>query len=198
MCKRYGDYYILKGDIKKYFYSIDKDVLFNIMHKYIKDLKLLELTRILIYDDINKKSIPIGNYTSQYFANIYLNELDQYVKKELKIKYYLRYMDDFCILVSNKEEAKLTYEKIEIFLNNNLKLEMNHKSRYYPSKFGINFCGYIIHENYRLLRKRCIKNLKMKFKKSCLNINNYKGHLKYSNCYNFLCSIDCQNILNNL
>ena len=146
----------------------------------------------MIYDTDDLKSIPIGNYTSQYFANIYLNELDQYIKNELKIKYYLRYMDDFCILLPNKDIVKQTYQNIANFLNTNLKLEMNHKSRYYPSKFGINFCGYIIHENYILLRKRCIKNLKMKYKNNCLNINNYKGHLIYANCYNFLCSIDGQ------
>ena len=186
MSKKYGTYYILKGDITKYFYSIDKDILFNIMYKYIKDQKLLELTKILIYDNDNKKSIPIGNYTSQYFANIYLNELDQYIKNELKIKYYLRYMDDFCILVSSKDKAKIIYDKIRIFLNNNLKLEMNHKSRYYPSNFGINFCGYIIYEKYILLRKRCIKNLKKKSKEKNFNINIYKGHLLYANCFNFI------------
>src|SRR5574344_1908903 len=182
MNKKYKTYYIIKGDIKKYFYSIDKDVLFKIMHKYIKDKKLLELTKIFIYDNDSKKSIPIGNYTSQYFANIYLNELDQYIKNELNIRYYLRYMDDFCILISNKNKAKLIYTKIETFLNINLKLQMNNKSRYYPSKFGINFCGYVIHENYILLRKRCIKNLKKKSKEENFDINIYKGHLLYANC----------------
>lgn len=189
MNKKYKTYYIIKGDIKKYFYSIDKDVLFKIMHKYIKDKKLLELTKIFIYDNDSKKSIPIGNYTSQYFANIYLNELDQYIKNELNIRYYLRYMDDFCILISNKNKAKLIYTKIETFLNINLKLQMNNKSRYYPSKFGINFCGYVIHENYILLRKRCIKNLKKKSKEENFDINIYKGHLLYANCFNFINTI---------
>jgi hypothetical protein len=189
MNKKYKTYYIIKGDIKKYFYSIDKDILFKIMHKYIKDKKLLELTKIFIYDNDSKKSIPIGNYTSQYFANIYLNELDQYIKNELNIRYYLRYMDDFCILISNKNKAKLIYTKIETFLNINLKLQMNNKSRYYPSKFGINFCGYVIHENYILLRKRCIKNLKKKSKEENFDINIYKGHLLYANCFNFINTI---------
>jgi len=189
MNKKYETYYIIKGDIKNYFYSIDKDILFKIMHKYIKDKKLLELTKIFIYDNDSKKSIPIGNYTSQYFANIYLNELDQYIKNELNIRYYLRYMDDFCILISNKNKAKLIYTKIETFLNINLKLQMNNKSRYYPSKFGINFCCYVIHENYILLRKRCIKNLKKKSKEENFDINIYKGHLLYANCFNFINTI---------
>ena len=83
----------MKCDIKKYFYSIDKNTLFNIMKKYIKDYKLLNLTKVFIYDNKEEKGIPIGNYTSQFFANIYLNELDKYIKEKLKIKYYVRYMD---------------------------------------------------------------------------------------------------------
>ena len=90
--KRSGDYYVLKCDIKKFFYSIDKRILFDIMKRYISDKKLLELTKKLIYDN-EDIGIPIGNYTSQFFANIYLNELDHYVKEKLKIKYYVRYMD---------------------------------------------------------------------------------------------------------
>lgn len=77
---KYGSYYIIKGDIKKYFYSIDKEILFNIMKKYISDKKLLNLTKLFIFDDDNPLYIPIGNYTSQYYANIYLNELDHYIK----------------------------------------------------------------------------------------------------------------------
>ena len=88
MKNKYGSYYILKGDIKKYFYSINKDILFHILIKTIKDEHLIDLTKKLIYDDGNDKGIPIGNYTSQYFANIYLGELDNYIKKELHIKYY--------------------------------------------------------------------------------------------------------------
>ena len=77
------------------------------MQKYIEDPQLLHLTKILIFDNsksINQIGIPIGNYTSQFFANIYLNELDQYVKRQLKIKYYIRYMDDFIILLKSKNE----------------------------------------------------------------------------------------------
>lgn len=74
---------------------------------------MLELTKVFIYDTDEIKSIPIGNYTSQYFANIYLNELDYFVKQELKIKYYLRYMDDFVLLINNKEEAKNVLDNAE-------------------------------------------------------------------------------------
>lgn len=94
--RNYGDFWILKCDIRKYFYNIDPYILYNIMKKYIKDKALLEFTHLLIFDKNESKNqvgIPIGNYTSQFFANIYLNELDQYIKRILKIKYYVRYMD---------------------------------------------------------------------------------------------------------
>lgn len=161
-CK-YGDYYIIKFDISKYFYSISKDVLFEIMSKYISDKYLLNLTKSIIYDNV-EYGLPIGNYTSQYFANIYLSELDYYVKFDLKIKYYCRYMDDFVILVSDKGRARGVFCLIENFVNNKLKLKLNRKSRYYPSKFGCDFCGYVIYEEYKKLRKRSIKEMKKKIK----------------------------------
>jgi retron-type reverse transcriptase len=82
MYQKYGnDYYIIKMDISKFFYSIDRDVLFGILSRKIADRRLLELIRRVVYSyDLTQKGIPIGNYTSQYFANIYMNELDQYVK----------------------------------------------------------------------------------------------------------------------
>lgn len=93
-CKRIWDqYYILKMDVAKYFQNIDKDILMNILKRKIKDKDLLWLTEEIVYSSDGKKSLPIGNYTSQTFANIYLNEADQYIKHKLKIKYYYRYMD---------------------------------------------------------------------------------------------------------
>ncbi len=194
-----NDYYVLKCDIKKYFYNIDKDILFNIMKKYITDKRLFELTGIFIYEDDLDIGIPIGNYTSQYFANIYLNELDKYVKEELKIKYYIRYMDDFIILLKTKEECKKIKDKIEHYLNNELKLELNIKSRYYPSKMGINFCGYIIYETHKLIRKRSKNKVKRSIKvwnklyslnkldkfKIILSWNSFIGYFKHANSHNF-------------
>ncbi len=87
-----GDYFILKCDIEKFFYNIDKTVLFGILEDKISDKKVLNLSRIIL-DDLEGKGIPIGNYTSQFFANIYLNELDMFIKHNLRVKYYVRYMD---------------------------------------------------------------------------------------------------------
>ena len=80
MKREYNEYYILKLDIKKYFYNIDKNLLYDIMCDYISDKKLLELTYKFINDDNSERGIPIGNYTSQYFANIYLDKIDFYIK----------------------------------------------------------------------------------------------------------------------
>ena len=165
MKRNHGFYYILKCDIKKYFYSIDKKILFSIMERKIKDTKLLNFTRKLIFDGTSDIGIPIGNYTSQYFANIYLNELDHFIKETLRIRFYVRYMDDFILLLKTKEEAKKVLKIIEKFLKEKLNLELNKKTRYYPNKMGCNFCGYVIYETHILLRKRSKKNIKKKIKK---------------------------------
>ena len=98
------------------------------------------------------------------YANIYLNELDQYVKRILKCKYYFRYMDDSIVLTKTKEEAKLILEKIKEFLEIKLKLELNKKTQIFKGKQGVNFCGYKINE-YRLkIRDRGKRKLKKKVK----------------------------------
>ncbi len=198
MKKKYGKYYILKCDIKKYFYNIDKNILFKILEKNIKDKKLLNFTYILIFDSEEEKGIPIGNYTSQFFANIYLNELDHFIKEKLRVKYYIRYMDDFLLLVPTKEEAKEYLNIISKFLKDNLDLELNIKSKYYPSKMCVDYCGYRIFETHILVRNRCKKKIKKIIKKwnylyenNLINLffvrqswNSWKGHISHANSYN--------------
>ena len=165
-CKRiWNEYYILKMDIAKYFDNIDKSILFKIINRKIKDKKLLWLIKEILYAQPREKGLEIGNYTSQMFANIYLNEVDQYIKHELKIKYYCRYLDDSIVIVETKQEAKEALTKIQEFLKNNLKLELNQKTQIFKSKQGVNFCGYKINE-YRLkLRDKGKRKLKKKIKK---------------------------------
>lgn len=198
-CKnKWDNYYILKMDIQKYFQSINKEILFNILRKKIKDPKVLWLIKQIIYSNNGKTGIAIGNYTSQIFANIYLNELDQYVKHALKVKYYLRYMDDFVILAKTKEEAKEILDRITIFLKENLELKLNSKTQIFKSKQGVNFCGYKINE-YRLkIRDRGKKKLKKKIKLlkngikvgkiDCYKAKQYLcghyGYIKHANVYN--------------
>ena len=197
--RNYGDFWVLKCDIKKFFYSIDPYTLFSIMAKYIKDKKLLSFTKLLIFDsrNINDIGIPIGNYTSQFFANIYLNELDQYIKHTIKCKYYIRYMDDFIILAKAKADCIAIKKRVEEFLKIYLHLELNDKSRYYPYKMGVNFCGYRVFTTHKLLRvssKKKIKNNvkhwnklfaknKLNIRDTMQNMNSWVGHSSHCNSY---------------
>lgn len=153
--KNGDDYYIIKMDISKFFYSIDRDILYGILKRTIAGKRLLELIRKVVYSyDLTQKGIPIGNYTSQYFANIYLNELDQFVKHTLKVRCYVRYMDDFVCFVKDKNEAAAIYTAISGFLQDKLDLALNRKSRYYPAWMGLDFCGFRLRGGRRLLRQR--------------------------------------------
>lgn len=198
-CKaKWNNYYILKMDIKKYFENINKEIMYKILERKIKDRKVLWLTKEIIYSNKGDIGLPIGNYTSQIFANIYLNELDQYVKHKLKCKYYFRYMDDCIILVKTKEEAKQILEEIKEFLKRNLELELNSKTQIFKSKQGVNFCGYKINE-YRLkirdkgkrkLKKK-VKELKYKImqgevtsKEAKKYLAGHLGYIKIANTYN--------------
>ena len=164
-CKAiWGEYYILKMDVAKYFDNINKEILFNIIKRKIKDKDLLWLINEILYAQKREKGLEIGNYTSQMFANIYLNEVDQYIKHKLKVKWYFRYLDDNVILVKTKKEAKEILEKIKIFLKENLQLELNKKTQIFKNKQGVNFCGYKINE-YRLkIRDKGKRKLKKKVK----------------------------------
>lgn len=185
-CKRiWQNYYVLKMDIRKYFQNIDKDILMKILKRKVKEEKLLNLLEKIVYSNSGKKGLPIGNYTSQIFANIYLNEVDQYIKHKLKIKYYFRYMDDSVIFVKTKDEAIQTLDKIRDFLKVNLELELNDKTQIFKSKQGINFCGYKINE-YRLkLRDRGKKAIKKKVK--YLKEEVKKGNISSKEASRFIC-----------
>lgn len=197
-CKRtWKEYYILKMDVRKYFDSINKDILYNIILKKVKDEKLLRVLKQIIYSTPGKKGQPIGNYTSQTFANIYLNELDQYVKHKLKCKYFFRYMDDGIILLKTKKEAKEKLKKIRQFLKDNLKLELNQKTQIFKSKQGVNFCGYKINEYRMKIRDKGKRKMKIKIKYLTKQIKEGKatskeaqkylcghlGYIKYANTY---------------
>jgi len=107
--------------------------------------------------------MPLGNLTSQFFANVYLNELDQFVKHKLKAKYYIRYVDDFVLLHYSKEQLKIWKKEIEIFLKSKLKLELHpDKSKIINLSRGVDFVGFRNFYNNKLLRKRNIRNIKRK------------------------------------
>jgi len=113
--------------------------------------------------------MPLGNLTSQFFANIYLNELDYYAKYNLGVEYYIRYVDDFVILHSSKEQLQIWKKQIDEFLRDKLRIELHpQKSRIISLSNGIDFVGFRNFYYYRLLRKRNMRNMFYK-------INKYKS-----------------------
>lgn len=109
--------------------------------------------------------MPLGNLTSQFFANVYLNELDQFVKNKLKAKYYIRYVDDFILLHSSREQLGFWKDEIENFLKERLKLELHpDKSKISNLSKGIDFVGFRNFYYFKLLRRRSYKNIQRKLK----------------------------------
>lgn len=200
-CRRiWGEYYILKMDIAKYFDNINKNILLNILERKIKDKDLLWLINQILFAQKREKGLEIGNYTSQMFANIYLNEVDQYIKHQLKVKYYCRYLDDSVLMVKTKQEAKEALKQIESFLQEKLGLALNQKTQIFKSKQGVNFCGYKINEYRMKLRdkgkrklKKKVKYLKHEIKQGNMTSKEAKkylaghmGYIKYANVDNLL------------
>lgn len=207
------EYYCLKMDVAKYFYRIDHFSLMRILKSKIKDTDLLWLLETMVIQNetafgleldyskevrTNKKGMPIGNLTSQMFANVYLNELDQFMKREMKVKYYVRYMDDFFILHEDKAYLHYIKKVIEYFIDVELKLQLNNKTAIIPVKQGIDYLGYKVWATHVKLRKstslrmkRRVKQLekgynkgKYTFEKVNSSIQSYSGLLRYCNSYN--------------
>ncbi|MCM1221853.1 MAG: RNA-directed DNA polymerase [Lachnospiraceae bacterium] len=183
----------LKLDVKKFFQNIDKDILFSMLKNKIKDKRLLDLLEEIIYS-CEDTGIPIGNYSSQYFANFYLAYFDHWVKEVLKAKYYIRYMDDMVIFHSSKEVLHDYLNKIQTYLHDNLKLEVKSNYQIFPVEVrGVDFVGYRHFRSFILLRKTTAK----KFKRKMLNlekmgyvndngycsIRSYEGWFKSCNGY---------------
>lgn len=161
-CKNYT--YYLKFDIRKFFNSVDHNILYNLLLRRFKDKELLNLFSQLIgsYNTTPGKGIPIGNLTSQHFANYYLAYLDRFIKEDLKIKSYLRYMDDFIIFINDKNQMYNLLLKIETFLNNKLLLELK-PVIINKVTAGFTFLGCRIFKNKVFLSKRSKRRFKEKF-----------------------------------
>jgi RNA-directed DNA polymerase len=156
-------YFVFKADIKKFFDSVNQDTLLKIFKRNIKDKKFLWLIKQILKNFHDKaRGMPLGNMTSQFFANVYLNELDYFIKHKLKVKYYIRYVDDFVIL--HEDNAILEEYKIKIgkYLKNlNLELHKD-KSKILPIYKGLNFLGYRIFYHHRLIIRRNLNQFKRK------------------------------------
>jgi len=161
--------YCLKADIRHYFQEVDHNILLNIISKRIKDRELIWLISQILNNNVSGnekgKGMPLGNLTSQFFANVYLNELDYFVKYQLKAKYYLRYVDDFVILHNSKQQLYFWKEQISRFLTEELNLELHpEKSKVISLSRGIDFVGFRNFYYFRLLRKRNIHKILAKIR----------------------------------
>ena len=159
--------FCLKADIKHYFQEVDHEILLKIIRRKIEDEKIIWLIeKILennVHDNPRSKGMPLGNLTSQFFANVYLHELDYFVKQKLKAKLYIRYVDDFVLLNSSREELLSWGGAINTFLLENLKIELHpDKSRIISLSKGTDFVGFRNFYYFSLLRKRNIRNMQRK------------------------------------
>ena len=148
--------YVFKADIKHFFDSVDQRRLLEILAEHIKDKKVLRLAEVILGNFDNPKTgMPLGNMTSQFFANVYLNKLDYFIKHKLKLQYYIRYVDDFIILHDDKTILEVAKDKIESYLKFSLGLKLHpDKSKIFSLHRGVTFLGYRNFYHHRLLRKR--------------------------------------------
>ena len=161
--------WILKCDIKKFFDSVNHDIIIHQIMEKVKDKKAVRLVEHIVnsLNTSSKGGIPLGNLTSQLFSNIYLDILDQSIKRRLRIKHYIRYNDDFLILHENREFLKNLIPIISNFLKNKLNLELH------PQKIiiknwnqGIDFLGYVSFPYHTILRTKTKKRIILKIKRN--------------------------------
>lgn len=190
--RNFEDGYCLKIDISKFFYEINREVLLSKIKRIIKCKKSLVVINKFVYDNDELKGIPIGNLTSQLFANLMLNDLDHFIKRTLKCKYYLRYMDDMIILDNNKDKLHYIFKEVTQVIGDN-KLRLNPKSGIFQIKQGVDFVGYRTWKNKRLIRKQSLFRIRKSLKKDC-NKNRVCSFLAHSKDTNSLHYV--QNIIN--
>ncbi len=182
--------YVLKADIRHYFDEVNHDILIDILRKKISDERLISLIIKVLKNHSNKVGMPLGNMTSQFFANVYLNELDQFVKYDLKAKYYIRYVDDFVILHNDKNILKMYKKRIDIFLKEKLQLKLHpNKCKIILIQYGVLFLGFRNFFYQRLLRKANILRMKRQlFIKSydslCEYLEGWMAYAMHANTYN--------------
>ncbi len=179
MRKYSGELYSLKLDIRKFFYRIDRKILKGMFEKKIKDKQFVEIMMLFTQMD-TPIGIPIGNLLSQLYALIYLNPLDHFIKRELKVKSYVRYVDDFVIIGIILVEAKDMQKKLVNFIDVNLNLELSHWT-IQKIKKGINFVGYRTWRSKKIIRKYSIKKFIKAVKKRDIDVMvSLIGHAKHS------------------
>jgi len=194
---RNHDYY-LKMDIEKFFDTVDHDILLNILKRKIRDKKIINLLEKLIRNYPANKGLPIGNLTSQFLANVYLDPFDHFIKEKMRIKGYLRYMDDFVLFKDSNDFLKDLKQCIINYLNDELKLTLQKKAtNMHRASHGLNFLGMRIYPGIirvkRQNRRRSVKKLSKRInlwkeglieeEKMIQSLNSIVSHLKYFSPY---------------
>ena len=185
-----GVKYYAQFDIKKYFPNVNQDILVKQLENIFKDKQIIDLYKEIIYSVPN--GIPLGNYTSQSLSNLYLTPLDRYIKQMLRIKYYVRYADDFVIIGRNKRELNRAIPLIANFLKNVLKLEIHENVKVYSIyERPIDFCGYKHYKEFTTIRKRNWKKARrMLLRETNLarakRLMAYLGYIIHSSSYNII------------
>lgn len=193
--------FIIKFDVSKFFYSIDRDILKGLLPKKIKCKQTVQLIDKIIDSSPGDIGLPLGNITSHILANVYMNELDQYCKRNLGLKYYVRYMDDSFVVVKNKEEANRVMNLMINFIETKLNLIANpKKTRIFPIEQGVNIVGFKTYKTHKLLRddskrkvkrklrkmERLIRSERMTVEKAEQMLNSWLGHSRNASSKNFV------------
>ncbi|PIP60771.1 hypothetical protein COX00_01495 [Candidatus Uhrbacteria bacterium CG22_combo_CG10-13_8_21_14_all_47_17] len=176
--------YALKCDVRRFFASVDHPTLLSFLEKRIVDIQTLELLKNIIgsFSVSKGKGIPLGNLTSQLFANIYLHELDRYVKISLREKHYLRYCDDFIILSETKERLAGVTQNIEQFLNTTLSLQLHPKKVFIRTwAQGIDFLGYVLFPHATVIRMKTAERMLKRANE--FNLASYLGVCSHADAF---------------
>lgn len=197
----------LKCDIRKYFDTIDHEILLTQLRDIIDDTDVLDLLEMIIqsYELAPGKGLPLGNQSSQWFALYYLNPIDRLIKERFHIRHYTRYMDDLVLIHPNKDVLKRCLAEMRCVLSDELKLEFNAKTQIFPLQNGIDYLGFhfYLSTSGKVIRK--VRNrTKRKFKRRLKQLSyefglgaagyedirqvlaSYRGHLSFGHCYRFL------------
>lgn len=206
--QKYGmNCWIIKADVSKFFYNINHGILKDIVRWFVKDNDVYWLCEKFI-DSTDGLGLPLGNQVSQVYALLYLSGLDHFITGELGVEFYGRYMDDFYLIVSNREYAKWCLNAIYEFVHT-LGLELNGKTQIIPFKNGIKFCGFhtyvtnegkvirkLKNENKRAAKKKfkkmvgLVKSGKLSKDKFYESYNAWKNHISHGNCIKLRIEMD--------
>jgi hypothetical protein len=160
---RRNEYY-LQCDVRKFYPNVNHEILYDIIARKIRDEKILGIIRNIIDSVDGEINLPIGNFCSQWFGNLYLHELDMFVKHDLHVRDYVRYCDDFCLFSDDKRKLNVWRDEIRRFLSDNLRLNFSY-AEIAPVACGVDFCGYRHFPNRVFLRKSTARRIMRRIKK---------------------------------